>query len=150
MDVTLDFASFSRQIQEVTDELQMVLSQAIRKIALDLFDDILKQTPVDKGTLRGSWVLGVNMLGLGEGDTSQSAQSKLSTAELGDFIIIANHMPYARVIEYGEYPGQGPKTTADGYSTQAPRGIVRVAVQRRAMNFRRSLDKMKRKPGRRT
>ncbi len=50
-----------------------------------------------------------------------------------------------RVIEYGEFPGQGPKTTASGYSTQAPRGVVRISVKRAADRFNRSMKKIGKK-----
>jgi len=145
----LDHTDFSKQVNVFIDQFELDVNQAIRWIALDLFDKIISQTPVDEGTLRASWVLGVNRIpgnpGKGSGDSEASAQGKLSTAQAGDFIWIVNHMPYAKVIEYGEFPGQGPKTTASGYSTQAPRGVVRISVKRAADRFNRSMKKIGKK-----
>ena len=42
---------------------------------------------------------------------------------------MANNLPYAHVIEYGGYPGDGPNTVG-GFSKQAPAGVVRVNVAR--------------------
>ncbi len=146
---TLNHVDFSKQVNVYVKDLEIDWNRAIRYIALELFDMIIKQTPVDKGILRASWILGVNRIprspSAGSGDSKTTAQGKLSSFEVGDPIWIVNHMPYAKVIEYGEFPGQGPKTTASGYSTQAPRGIVRISVQREAMRFRRTIQKVKRK-----
>ena len=145
MAVRLDLPKFKQQVEAASKEIVVDLDVIVRAVALNLFDDIIKQTPVDTGALRGSWVLSVNHIAASGGDTTSSAQTKLSSAGLGDIVYISNHLPYARVIEYGEYPGKGPKTTADGYSTQAPRGIVRVCVQRQAMKFRREIRKIGRR-----
>jgi hypothetical protein len=42
---------------------------------------------------------------------------------------LANNLPYANVIEYGGYQGDGPNTVG-GFSKQAPQGVVRVNVLR--------------------
>ena len=148
----LHVKGFNKDLKYFNEQFRLKNDQLLRKVALDIFSDVLKQSPVDYGVFRASWVLGVNALPKDpkiphpprrkKGEKSAPIppppvnNSKLSTAKLGDTIIIANHLPYARVIEYGEFPGQGPKTTADGYSTQAPQGVVRAAVQRVASKFR--------------
>ena len=43
---------------------------------------------------------------------------------LGKKLYYTNNMPYINKLEYGGYPGNGPKTI-NGYSDQAPNGWVR-------------------------
>ena len=53
------------------------------------------------------------------------------TAKAGQVVYIATDKVYAPIIEYGLYPNP-PKhptgRTTNGYSTQAPQGMVRITV----------------------
>ncbi len=88
-------------------------------------DDIIEGTPIDKGALRNAW----------QGPT-----------KIGDaHYQMKNERDYATTVEFGGYPGVGPKTEkvgaftlADGiqvnagiYPTQRPAGMVRQALAKR-------------------
>jgi hypothetical protein len=122
-----------------------ILNMIQRKTALDIFTGTLKRWPVDTGWSRANWQVSVgspvedkkpspNLEGHGRpipldgGDTANALNGmKMSPVEIGRTIFISNPLPYAGVIEYGLYP-PGPKTSG-GYSKQAPKGAVRLAIQ---------------------
>jgi len=133
---------FNAQLDVFARNMDMALDKVIRKVALDVFTKTVVLTPVDSGALRASWVIGVNVVSadkvsvsggkLGKGGASMIAKqqlAKLSTVKAGDSVNITNNQPYAGVVEYGLFLGNGPKITQDGYSTQAPAGMLRKSVQ---------------------
>ena len=109
----------------------------IRQVSIKLFSAIILGSPVDTGRFRMNWqaagrspetgtVTGVDK-------TGTTSINKMASVIVGlkDWyeFTLANNLPYANVIEYGGYPGDGPNTTG-GYSKQAPQGVVRVNVKR--------------------
>lgn len=108
-----------------------------RSVAFALTDQVIAGTPVDKGTARNRWSVGLNSISTEEhgadrsgGQARTRALAKLREFKTGDTIFITNNLPYIRQLEYGLYgkpPGSanGPKTTA-GYSTQAQQGFIRL------------------------
>ena len=109
----------------------------IRQVSIKLFSAIILGSPVDTGRFRMNWqaagrspetgtVTGVDK-------TGTTSINKMASVIVGlkDWyeFTLANNLPYANVIEYGGYPGDGPNTTG-GYSKQAPSGVVRVNVKR--------------------
>ena len=88
----------------------------LRVAAQNMWDGITSKTPVDTGRLRSAWNPSMPVRSFG----------------IGKVLTIRNSLPYAPVVEYGRYPGVGPKTVAanDGiYSRQAPRGMMRITVE---------------------
>ncbi|HII3779098.1 TPA: HK97 gp10 family phage protein, partial [Pasteurella multocida] len=84
-----------------------------------------------------SWTVSVNGMPQNyNGDTSA-----LNAAKFGDTIIIATDKPYAPVIEYGLYPKPRGIKTENGFSTQAPQGMVRITVQEMQAWLRSNLGK---------
>ena len=63
---------------------------------------------------------------------NQKLDSVKSQFKNGDTLFLVSNAPYMEKLEYGGY-SQGPnstdKTTSNGYSTQAPNGMVRLAVR---------------------
>jgi hypothetical protein len=108
----------------------------IRGVAIAYFSEIIYSSPVDEGTFRSNWFA-----------TFQSPSNKITTSVRGDSAVInamtsevlkaptanqfilTNNLPYATVIEYGGYKGSGANTV-NGYSKQAPQGVVRIAATR--------------------
>ncbi len=104
-------------------------------IALELYKRIMQKTPVDKGTLRGSWTISIGSQDTQPANKETSAKqgAALSSAERADFktavagmqelklgqiIWINNAMPYVLRIEF------------DGHShTKAPAGMVNISIQ---------------------
>lgn len=112
----------------------------VRKTALELQGLMIERTPVDSGRAKGSWQAGVGVVNTAEGSADSTgasslgrSQTVLDTWKPGQKIYLTLSLPYAKVMEYGQYgnpPGSanGPKTIG-GYSRQAPAGMVRLAVQ---------------------
>ncbi|MCP3684776.1 MAG: hypothetical protein GY861_19075 [bacterium] len=126
----------------------------IKKITLDIFRDIIKMSPVDKGSFRASHQIGIDtpsedvvIMG-GESKSNKRAArakaleqtKKLSQADAADTIWISNNLPYAEKLEYGGY-NDGPKTTG-GFSKQAPQGVYRKALQAAEATIQAQLDKI--------
>ncbi|HEX4918048.1 MAG TPA: hypothetical protein VFV43_09150 [Limnobacter sp.] len=111
----------------------------VRGVALKLLAEVDLRSPVDEGRFRGNNNLAVNKIDGAEypADTSgvatiARAAGALASFKMGDTINITNSLPYARVIEYGEFgkpPGSanGDKTT-NGFSNQAPAGVYGVTA----------------------
>lgn len=67
-----------------------------------------------------------------EGDTARFGTSWGQIEQIEGGFSFTNPLPYAHVLEFGLYPGLGPRTTSgpDGiYSRQAPEGVVRPQVE---------------------
>ena len=116
-------AGVKRQV-EVTKE---VAEQLVRKTLIDMSAKIVKMSPVDTGRFRANWQFGrgaFNPTTTEETDPGGSAtQQRLMRAinegvKLGqsDVVYITNSLPYAFRLEY------------EGWSAQAPAGMVRVTV----------------------
>jgi len=125
--------------------------EIVRLVLFDFSRAIVMRTPVDTGRLRANWQFGVGEIPGGEidavdpasglgGPTEDRLASGARAANAGTIHYIVNNLPYAAVIEYGQYPnppkggGRKDKTgkhvtlSAGGYSTQAPQGMVRITV----------------------
>lgn len=102
----------------------------------------LPGTPRDTHQAASNWFVDVNQAQYRESsDTSRRnlglAQATVATAlarpEQIHSFILHNSLPYIKVLEYGLYPNP-PKVdtgrTINGFSTQAPQGFFRIALQR--------------------
>ena len=115
---------------------------------LQAVEGVVEKTPVDEGFARGSWVGTLNVAGTSPTDNSdRSGQSTINRAaaatasyNAGDTLIISSNLPYMPLLEFGGY-GTGPtatdRTTRDGYSIQAPNGMVRITVREILAGLRR-------------
>jgi hypothetical protein len=103
-------------------------------IALELYKRIMQKTPVDKGTLRGSWTIsigsqdrtpanknttakqGASLTGAERADF-KAAVAGMQELKLGQIVWINNAMPYVLRIEF------------DGHSSvKAPAGMVQISI----------------------
>jgi hypothetical protein len=134
---------FKMDLEKFSKKIDVTVQSVVKKTALDIYKGVTKRTPVDTGALRNSWMIGINHKpeGVKKGTRKKGSGGKATRAEfneseemknlngikLGSTVYITNNQPYAEVVEYGKY-GSGPKTTG-GYSSQAPKGMVRVTMQ---------------------
>lgn len=116
---------FSRTIEEFQIHTMQRADTLIRKVALDTFEKVRAKTPVDTGQLRGSWTVSIN----GQPSSFTGSSEALSSIKFGDTIFIATDKVYAPMLEYGLYPKPGGRKTVNGFSIQAPKGMVRITVQ---------------------
>jgi hypothetical protein len=111
-------------------------------------EKIIYGTPVDGGRARGNWQATLGSPATGEvatfdrdGASTLAGAVAMAGQAAGNVFYLTNNLPYIRTLEYGMYgtgPGATVKTTRDGYSIQAPYGMVRVSVQ----SVRNSIDQV--------
>lgn len=110
----------SKAIEKAKDHAELVA----RKITLELFSNVILKSPVDTGRFRANWNCSI-----GSADKSTSAATDKEgsgaigrmRAEVtkftlnGQSIFLSNSLPYAERLE-------------NGWSDQAPQGMVRLSV----------------------
>ena len=118
-------ASFEQQLTEIEQRIERRVSQAVRKIALDVFTGVIQMSPVDTGRFRGNWQVAtgqapsgtVEMTDPSGATVTAQVAGEVEGMEPGDVIYLVNNLPYAQRLE-------------DGWSQQAPGGMVALTVQR--------------------
>jgi len=129
--------SFTLDIRSFCEKAKKNPEKVMRAVSLKLFSAIILGSPVDTGRFRMNWqasgpspaggqVGGVDLTG---SKAINSATTFVTTNSYWQEFTLSNNLPYANVIEYGGYPGDGPNTTG-GFSRQAPQGIVGINVKR--------------------
>lgn len=133
-------SGFTLDIKNFVEKAKKNPETVARAVSFKLFSAIIKGTPVGEvngGRLRLNWQVAgatpaTGMLdGLdrsGDKAVANAAEYIFNAAVWYDFTM-ANNLPYAPVVEYGGYPGDGPNTVG-GFSKQAPSGMVRVNITR--------------------
>jgi len=104
---------------------------------------IIKSTPVDEGRARNNWFLTQRAPSVRAttarsetGTTSIKSLEKLPDQVLNKKLYFTNNLPYIGVLEYGRYPIPGGSKTDNGFSKQAPQGMVRINILRMAKKIR--------------
>lgn len=124
---SLDLSKYAKARKEQIKDVQ-------RGFAFNLYSSIVKKTPVDTGRARGNWNISPDKddTTVKERTTPQYTSKEQVKAPSGDgSIFISNNVPYICKLEYGGYPNppkKGNGKTTGGYSTQAPEGMVGVAM----------------------
>ena len=116
--------SFSKELGAFEAKTVRKLDLAVKKIALELFSRVILRSPVDTGRFRGNWQVQVGGVPSGtlelDDKTGEATIGKVQAAAVGlvagDVIYLANNLPY------------GPRLE-EGYSGQAPQGMVALTVQ---------------------
>jgi len=117
--------SFGGDVENWADKAERRMKEAVRKIALSVFREVIMMSPVDTGRFRGNWQVAINSIPQGtleiddkSGTVSMNkADAAALKLEVGQAIYLVNNLPYARALEYG-------------HSKQAPGGMVRITVRR--------------------
>lgn len=112
--------------------------QVVRKSALQIASGIIQMSPVDTGRFRGNWNVEMGRIDVSTGGdfdktgdaATAKAQAKLGEWKVGETIYITNSLPYAQRLE-------------EGYSQQAPIGMVKVTVAQFQSLVRAELRKLK-------
>lgn len=129
--------SFALDVKAFCDKAKKNPEIVMRQVSLKLFSAIIKASPVDTGRFRMNWQASGSTPASGTTAATDQSGGKAISA-VGEYVIkasdwseftLANNLPYANVIEFGGYPGDGPNTVG-GFSKQAPQGVVRVNITR--------------------
>ncbi|MDM0041878.1 HK97 gp10 family phage protein [Variovorax sp. J22R193] len=116
-------SSFAFDIQRFCELTNERASTVTRQAALSMLNSLIKRSPVDTGRFRGNWqtTIGAPPSSVLETDDKSGAQTLsrglavLADFECGPPIYLVNGLPYGRRLE-------------NGYSQQAPSGMVRLTV----------------------
>lgn len=104
-------ASFGAQLQAFADKTGKKLEEVDRSFKLELFDRVVRRTPVDTGRLKGNWQVSTGAPAQGElqrfarnGDQKIQPQVGLNPQEAAQIrpfseTWLVNNLPYARPIE---------------------------------------------------
>lgn len=118
-----------------------VASQMTRVYALEAMRRLVLKTPVDEGRARGNWQVGegapnttVDPDATDPAGARVAGELTLAIAQASGLLplYITNGLPYLPVLEFGGYPqreGGTAKVTPQGFSRQAPAGMIGVTVQ---------------------
>lgn len=96
-----------------------------------LWSNIVKRTPVDTGRARSNWNVSKNIVDdtVRERTTQSVTLQDVPPAKGDEPYYIANNLPYIKMLEYGGYSKNSTTgKTVNGYSRQAPNGMVGVTV----------------------
>lgn len=133
-------SGFTLDIKNFVEKAKKNPETVARQVSFKLFSAVIKGTPVAEengGRLRLNWQTAGAVAPSGVIDGTDKggaaaigdAASYIFAASDWNEFTLTNNLPYAPVVEFGEYPGDGPNTVG-GYSKQAPAGMVRVNVAR--------------------
>jgi hypothetical protein len=117
-----------------------VPSVATRVYALEAMRRLVLKTPVDTGRARGNWQVGEGAPNATVTDAVDPGGSRVAgelataiNALAGQQVVyLTNGLPYIPVLEFGGYPqreGGTLKVTPQGFSRQAPQGMIGVTVE---------------------
>lgn len=131
-------ANFEDVIARWVEETQVKIDDTLQDIVLLIGKNLITLSPVDTGLFKGNWQLsigtGTNSSLLRHDPTGSAALSDLSTNvrsfTAGQIAYIQNHLTYGYDLEYGNYNGPTSKVTDEGFSRQAPSGVLRVTEAR--------------------
>lgn len=129
-------SDFTRAIDRFIAKANGNVDRAVRQTVVLCAQGVVLRTPVDTGRARGNWVLGVGSIDTSTGsanDPSGAGAIGRIAAEVaasrGRVFYVTNSLPYIQRLE-------------DGYSKQAPAGMVMVTladIQRRLDAYVRGL-----------
>ena len=133
-------SGFTLDIKNFVEKAKKNPETVARQVSFKLFSAVIKGTPVGEengGRLRLNWQVAGATPATGTIDGVDKTGAK-AVAMVSDYVFknpdwseftLTNNLPYAPVVEFGGYPGDGPNTVG-GFSKQAPQGMVRVNVAR--------------------
>ena len=129
-----NLSTFRAGLTNFGDQVFESYGKGLKKVARQIITDVIDNTPVNvrdethAGHAKANWQVGVNSVPSGEiegtdkegSKTTSTCLAQLSKSRAGDVITLTNNVPYIQALE-------------EGHSTQAPAGMVAVAVARARM-----------------
>lgn len=153
-----DAKGFQAELEAVFGRVLADTHERARELAIDAANSIILKTPVDTGQARANWIAAVGEIDrttTEEVDKTGANAIQQATAKAAEFepygtFFITNSLPYIEVLENGgftpENPGpskdkrkgrQGEILVADGYSVQAPEGMVKKTAMELVAEYSR-------------
>jgi len=139
--------SFSSRLTKKLEAKVEKQKKAVRMASYELFKSIILQTPVDTGIARNNWFPSIGRASSEVVDNKGNQSVKLASVlgyvqnwGLNNSLFFTNSLPYIGTLEYGGFPNPpkvGTGKTINGYSTQAPSGMVRTNTKKFRNFFRK-------------
>ncbi|WP_421722427.1 hypothetical protein [Alloalcanivorax xenomutans] len=110
---------FGADVSRITQQASQALSNTVADVEIQVMTLIILRSPVDSGRFRGNWQAsaGAPEMGgldrLGAQASIEAMESVVRALKGGRVTYMANNLPY------------GPRLEYDGWSGQAPEGMVR-------------------------
>lgn len=130
--------TFTADVRKYAESTKSNMGEAKQAIVFNVFGGAIKKTPVDSGRAKNAWNVSKDNPDFTTSDiksksalgslTSRAIQGLSTITEDFGLDILTNPLPYARKLEFGGYNHATDKTTASGFSSQAPAGMVRITV----------------------
>lgn len=135
--------NFARTIQSFSGVAGKRVDLIMRKLVFDALDGMFRRSPVDTGRFRASFRVSLDKADLSVAEVSDvSSPKRFGSGPDGDAlnqfnalkpevkrdrtIVISNNLPYAQRLE-------------DGYSTQAPAGVVEITFFQVTLRLSRAI-----------
>lgn len=134
---TIDMTGWSLNLDEWASKQKDKIEDVRRTFAFAIFKKVVQRTPVDTGSARQNWIVSLNGGSLAYnpdavkgGRVMSKGLSVISSAKGDESITIQNNTPYIGKLEYGGYgPNSKSGKTVNGFSRQAPHGMVGITMQ---------------------
>lgn len=128
-------ANFGNQIREFSIDFSNLSDEVYRSTVISFFGQIIFASPVDTGRFRSNWFVTesapstrTRLSALSVNQVTRDVERKVNGAIHARVFWLTNNLSYAEIIEFGGYR-DGPKTI-NGFSRQAPQGVVRTTARR--------------------
>jgi len=139
----------SKQIETALGFIQERTKRKVRSAIYGICKEVIMQTPVDTGRLINNWYasnkkpvqLSTKAVDKSGKNSLARVNKALTRLKLGQTFYLSNNLPYAAVVEFGEYPNPPKKPTGktvNGFSKLAPQGMLRIGLIRGLAKFRAS------------
>ncbi len=139
-----DQLEFKKDLIKFATDLNAEVKETVKKVAVDIFTDIVLTSPVDTGAYRASHQLAINTVSdkVVKPEKGRKFQKRGATTRAmkqlknikkyttKDVIWISNNLPYAKVLEFGD------STDRKVYATYI------LAIQKAEDTVQRALDKI--------
>lgn len=127
-------ARWSLDLTKYAKKKGVEINEVRKTYAFALYSSIVRKTPVDTGRARANWNISV-----GHPDTSTTSSTRKTPKSMSSLpepkgdesIFICNNLDYIEKLEYGGFPNPPKKDggkTINGFSKQAPAGMVGVTL----------------------
>jgi hypothetical protein len=129
---------FRREFGELLRRQGANIDAAMRRTAIQIASRVIQMSPVDTGRFRGNWNVGIPAIDFATREdvdptgagSLQRAQSAIGSWRIGESLYVTNSLPYAKRLE-------------EGYSQQAPAGMVKVTVAEFQSAVRKALRELR-------
>lgn len=140
-------AHWTMDLNKYADKQNIAIKDVQKAYTFALYSSIVKKTPVDTGRARGNWQVTVGRPAteaIEDKRKNPLPMSKMPVPKGDESVFIANNLDYIEKLEYGTYPnppkkgtwvknkngkgGHYEKRSENGFSRQAPEGMVGVTL----------------------